>query len=212
MLTISKNLLFTSSVRGEQPSQLSSIMPPHSTSRLQLMPPTQNSSSSTTENVPIYPVCFPNICWHSGLNNQWKYVLQTKFVIYGVIHRMTDRLPCVLPVILWITSYDYPLCCLSFYELRHMITMCLKYFCFCQPRCYCFLRPKWGRPKTYLYTPVILWITSYDYPLCCLSFYELRHMITMCVVCHSVNYVIWFPWSYDVIHRMTDNTHGNHMT
>jgi hypothetical protein len=20
------------------------------------------------------PVCFPNICWHSGLKNQWKYV------------------------------------------------------------------------------------------------------------------------------------------
>jgi hypothetical protein len=37
----------TSSVRGEQPSQLFSIMPPHSTYRLQLMPPTQNSSSST---------------------------------------------------------------------------------------------------------------------------------------------------------------------
>jgi hypothetical protein len=34
--------IITSSVRGEQPSQLSSIMPPHSTSRLQLMPPTQN--------------------------------------------------------------------------------------------------------------------------------------------------------------------------
>ena len=37
--------IITSSVRGEQ---LSSIMPPHSTSRLQLMPPTQNSSSSTS--------------------------------------------------------------------------------------------------------------------------------------------------------------------
>ena len=40
--------IIRSSVRGEQPSQLSSIMPPHSTSRLQLMPPTQNSSSSTS--------------------------------------------------------------------------------------------------------------------------------------------------------------------
>ena len=40
--------IITSSVRGEQPSQLSSIMPPHSTSRLQLMPLTQNSSSSTS--------------------------------------------------------------------------------------------------------------------------------------------------------------------
>ena len=40
--------IITSSVRGEQPSQLSSIMPPHSTSQLQLMPPTQNSSSSTS--------------------------------------------------------------------------------------------------------------------------------------------------------------------
>ena len=37
--------IITSSVRGEQPS---SIMPPHSTPRLQLMPPTQNSSSSTS--------------------------------------------------------------------------------------------------------------------------------------------------------------------
>jgi hypothetical protein len=44
----SEILKITSSVRGEQPSQLSSIMPPHSTSRLQLMPPTQNSSSSTS--------------------------------------------------------------------------------------------------------------------------------------------------------------------
>ena len=40
--------IITSSVRGEQPSQLSSKMPPHCTSRLQLMPPTQNSSSSTS--------------------------------------------------------------------------------------------------------------------------------------------------------------------
>ena len=40
--------IITSSVRGQQPSQLSSIMPPHSTSRLQLTPPTQNSSSSTS--------------------------------------------------------------------------------------------------------------------------------------------------------------------
>jgi hypothetical protein len=42
------------------------------------------------------------------------------------------------------------------------------YFCFCQPRCYCFLRPKWGRPKTYIYTPSVfriyadiqVWITN----------------------------------------------------
>ena len=40
--------IITNSVRGEQPSQLSSIMPPHSTSQLQFMPPTQNSSSSTS--------------------------------------------------------------------------------------------------------------------------------------------------------------------
>ena len=33
----------------------------------------------------IYPVCFPNICWHSGLKNQWKYVQQTKFVILVII-------------------------------------------------------------------------------------------------------------------------------
>ena len=25
----------------------------------------------------IYPVCFPNICWHSWMTNQWKFVQQT---------------------------------------------------------------------------------------------------------------------------------------
>jgi hypothetical protein len=43
-----------------------------------------------------------------------------------------------------------------------------KYFCFCQPPCYCFLGPKWGRPKTYIYTPSVFriyadihgWITN----------------------------------------------------
>jgi hypothetical protein len=37
-----------------------------------------------------------------------------------------------------------------------VVTICSrKYFCFCQPRCYCFLGPKWGRPKTYIYTPSV---------------------------------------------------------
>jgi hypothetical protein len=45
--------IITSSVRGEQPSQLSSIMPPHSTSRLQLMPPTQSERPVFLLNVDI---------------------------------------------------------------------------------------------------------------------------------------------------------------
>ena len=47
--------IITSSVRGEQPSQLSSIMPPHSTSRLQLMPP-QGIKIISRECHIIYPV------------------------------------------------------------------------------------------------------------------------------------------------------------
>ena len=63
-----------------------------------------------------------------------------------------------------------PLRCLSFCELRHMITL------------------------SSFVLSAILWIMSFDYPVCCLSFCELRHMITLCVVCHSVNYVIWLPF------------------
>ena len=85
-----------------------------------------------------------------------------------------------------------PLFCLSFCELRHMITL-LSFV-----------------------LSLILWSTSYDYPfvlcvfshsvkyviwlpfshLCCLSFCELRHMITLLsfVLSHSVKYLIWLPF------------------
>jgi hypothetical protein len=115
---------------------------------------------------------------------------------------MITLLSFVLSIILWSTSYDYPfvlcdvyhsvkyviwlpfcpLCCLSFCELRHMITPCVV----CHSVNYVIWLP--------CVLSVILWITSYDYPVCCLSFCELLHMITLCVVCHSVNYVIWLPF------------------
>jgi hypothetical protein len=125
---------------------------------------------------------------------------------------MITLLSFVLSIILWSTSYDYsfvlcdvyhsvkyviwlpffPLCCLSFCEVRQMNTL-LSFV-----------------------LSIILWSTSYDYPfvlcdvyhsvkyviwlpfcpLCCLSFCELRHMITPCVVCHSVNYLIWITFWY----------------
>jgi hypothetical protein len=95
----------------------------------------------------------------------------------------------VLSVILWIMSFDYPVCCLSFCELRHMITLCVA----CHSMNYVIWLP--------FVLSVILWITSYDYhfvlcvvshsvnyviwlpccPLCCLSFCELRHMITILI-------------------------------
>ena len=116
----------------------------------------------------------------------------------------------MLSVILWSTSYDYPfvfcvvrhsvnyviwlpfcpLCCLSFCELRHMITLCVVchsvnyviWIPFCPLCCLSFCEVSNMITLFSFVLSVILWITSYDYPF------------VLCVVCHSVNYVIWLPF------------------
>jgi hypothetical protein len=42
----------------------------------------------------------------------------------------------------------------------------------------------------------IIWLPFF--PLCCLSFCELRHMITLCVVCHMITLLLSSDFSYDV--------------
>ena len=42
-----------------------------------------------------YPICYPNICWHSWLKNQWKCVQQTKSVmvyIYIPLYSKTSKI------------------------------------------------------------------------------------------------------------------------
>ena len=107
-------------------------------------------------------------------------------LIYGLWLSLWYLLAIVLSV-LWFTDYDYPfsifwpLCCLSFFDLRIMII-----------------------PLVSLAIVLsVLWFTDYDYPfgifwpLCCLSFFDLRIMIIPlvsfghCVVCPSLIYGLW---------------------
>ena len=119
----------------------------------------------------------------------------------------------VLSVLLPFTSSDYPfciflpLCCLFFFDLRLLITPLVS-FCHCVvcASIYVFWLPFW-----YIFAivlSVLLWFTSSDYPfgiflpLSCLSFFDLRLLITPlvsfchCVVCPSLIYVFWLPLSY----------------
>ena len=111
--------------------------------------------------------------------------------IYGIQLPLWYLLATVLSVLLLFTASDYPfgifwpLCCLFFFYLRHLITL-------------------WYLLATVL--SVLLLSTASDYPfgifwpLCCLFFFYLRRPITPlvsfvhCVVCSSSIYGIWLPF------------------
>ena len=113
-------------------------------------------------------------------------------LIYGLWLSLWYLLAIVLSVLLWFTDYDYPfgifwpLCCLSFFDLRIMII-----------------------PLVSLAIVLsVIWFTDYDYPfgifwpLYCLSFFDLRIMIIPlvsfghCVVCPSLIYGLWLSLWY----------------
>ena len=168
-------------------------------------------------------------------------------LIYGLWLSLWYLLAIVLSV-LWFTDYDYPfsifwpLCCLSFFDLRIMIIplvsfghcvvcpsliyglwlslwylwplCCLSFdlrimiihlvsfgHCVVCPLIYGLWLSLWYLLAIVL--SVLLWFTDYDYPfsifwpLCCLSFFDLRIMIIPlvsfghCVVCPSLIYGLW---------------------
>ena len=126
----------------------------------------------------------------------------------------------VLSVLLWFTDSDYlfsifwPLCCLSFFDLRILITPSVSFgLCVVCPS----LIYRFWLPFQYLLAfvlSVLLWFTDSDYPfsilwpfcifwpLCCLSFFDLQILITpsvpygLCVVCPSLIYRFWLPLQY----------------
>jgi len=134
-----------------------------------------------------------------------------------------------LSVLLLFTASDYlfgifcPLCCLSFFYLRLLITSLVSFVhCIVSPSSiYGFWLPLW-----YLLTivlSVLLLFTASDYlfgifwPLYCLSFFYLQLLITSlvsfvhCVVCPSSIYSFWLPLWYllsivlSVLLRFTDS-------
>ena len=134
-------------------------------------------------------------------------------LIYGLWLSLWYLLAIVLSVLLWFTDYDYPfsifwpLCCLSF-DLRIMIIPLVSFgHCVvCPSLIYGLWLSLWYLLAIVL--SVLLWFTDYDYPfsifwpLCCLSFFDLRIMIIPlvsfghCVVCPSLIYGLWLSLWY----------------
>ena len=120
----------------------------------------------------------------------------------------------MLSVLLWFTDSDYlfiifwPLCCLSFFDLRILIIPSVSFgLCIVCPS----LIYRFWLPLQYLLAfvlSVLLWFTDSDYlfiifwPLCCLSFFDLRILIIpsvsfgLCLVCPSLIYRFWLPLQY----------------
>jgi hypothetical protein len=114
----------------------------------------------------------------------------------------------------------WSLCCLSFFDLRLLITPLVScgHCVVCPSLIYDFWLPLWYLVAIVL--SVLLWSTTSDYtfgilwPLCCLSFFDLRLLITSLVSCgHCVKkdrqhngHKIPKRQSEVVNQRRTDNT------
>jgi hypothetical protein len=128
--------------------------------------------------------------------------------MYGLWLLLWYLLAIVLSVLLQCTDYDYsfgifwPLCRLSFYNVRIMITRLVSFgHCVVCPTMYGLWLLLWYLLAIVL--SVLLQCTDYDYSfgicwlLCCLSFYNVRIMITSlvsfgyCVVCSSTMHGLW---------------------
>jgi hypothetical protein len=134
--------------------------------------------------------------------------------IYGFWLPLWYLLAIVLSVLLRFTDSDYPfgifwpLCCLSFFDLRILIALLVSFgYCVvCPSSIYGFWLPLWYLLAIVL--SVLLRFTDSDcpfgifWPLCCLSFFDLRILITPlvsfdhCVVCPSSIYGFWLPLWY----------------
>jgi hypothetical protein len=134
-------------------------------------------------------------------------------LIYGLWLSLWYLLAIVLSILPWFTDYDYPfsifwpLCCLSFFDLRIMIIPLVSFgHCVVCPSLIYGLWLSLWYPLAIVLS-VLLWFTDYDYPfsifwpLCCLSFFDLRIMIIplvsfgYCVVCPLI-YGLWFSLWY----------------
>ena len=135
-------------------------------------------------------------------------------LIYGFWLHLWYLVAIVLSVLLWYTDSDYifgilwPLCCLSFFDIRILITSLV--FCghcvVCPSLIYRFWLHLWYLVAIVL--SVLLWYTDSDYifgilwPLCCLSFFDIQILITSlvscghCVVCPSLIYRFWLHLWY----------------
>jgi hypothetical protein len=130
--------------------------------------------------------------------------------IYGFWLPLWYHVVIVLSVLLWFTASDYlfgilwPLYCLFFYDLRLLITSLVSCgHCIVCPSIYGFCLPPWYHVVVVL--PVLLRFTASAYLFCimwslyCLSFYDLRLLITSliscghCIACPSTIYGFWLP-------------------
>ena len=134
--------------------------------------------------------------------------------IYGFWLPLWYLVTIVFSVLLRFTASDYhfgilwPLYCLSFFDLRLLITSLVScgHCIFCPSSIYGFWLPLWYLVAIVL--SVLLRFTASDYhfgilwPLYCLSFFDLRLLITSlvscghCIFCPSSIYGFWLPLWY----------------
>ena len=167
----------------------------------------------------------------SSINDFWLPLWYLVAIAFSVLPRFTTSdypfgilwplyclslLDFVLCVIPRFTTFDYPfgilwpLCCLSFVDLRLMIILFVScgHCIVCPSSIYDFWLLLWYLVAILL--SVVLGFTTYDYPfgilwpLYCLSFFDLRLLVTPlvscghCIVCPSSIYDFWLPFWYPV--------------
>jgi hypothetical protein len=175
-------------------------------------------------------IVFPSsIVCPSSINDFWLPLWYLEAIVFSVLPRFTisdypfgilwplycmSFLDFVLSVIPRFTTSDYPfgilwpLCCLSFLDLRLMIILFVSccHCIVCPSSIYDFWLLLWYHVAILL--SVLPRVTTSDYPfgilwpLYCLSFLDLRLMITHlvscghCIVCPSSIYDFWLPLWY----------------
>jgi hypothetical protein len=144
--------------------------------------------------------CGHCIVCHSSIYGFWLPLLYLVAIVLSVIRQFTvSDYPCG---IVW------PLYCLSFFYLRFLITPLVYcgHYIVCHSSIYGFWLPLWYLVAIMLSLILLFTVSDYPcgflWPLCCLSFFYLRFLITPvvfsgnCVVCHSSIYGFWLPLWY----------------
>jgi hypothetical protein len=136
----------------------------------------------------------------SSIYGFWLPLLYLLFIVLSVLLRFTDS-DCPYGIY-------WPLCCLSFFDLRILIApmVSIGHCVVCPSSIYGFWLPLWYLLAIVL--SVLLRFTDSDcpygiyWPLCCLSFFDLRILIAPmvsighCVVCSSSIYGFLLPLWY----------------
>ena len=167
--------------------------------------------------------------WLPPFGILWPLCCLSFFYLRILVTSLWYLVAIVLSVLLLFTDSGYPfgilwpLCCLSFFYLRILVTPLVScgHCVVCPSSIYGFWLPLWYLVAIVLSVLLLFTDSGYPFgilwPLCCLSFFYLRILVTPlvscghCVVCPSSIYGFWLPLWYlvaivlSVLLRFTDS-------